>query len=326
MHTSERPVLIVDGLNAFVRCYCAYPQMNVNGEQMGGCIGFLKTLRRIVSEVQPSAVYVAWEGGGSSRRRALYSEYKMNRKPGKLNRFYGDDIPDSEENKHDQLLKLLAMMKCVPVCQVYVSDCEGDDTIAYLCRGQFRNIDKVIVSSDKDLFQLLDNSTKLYSLHKKTFVTPVEVLEEFRVTAQNFAVAKALCGDPSDNIPGVKGMGFKTVAKLYPFLGTDADITLQDVFDFSHTHLGQSKVYQRVLDGESDVKRNYRLVYLDGGMLSSTQAAKVDHVLANFKPKSDKMGLVRLLAKEGIGDFDVEGFYYSFHCINDATYKTEEGK
>src|SRR3990167_9735177 len=145
-----RPVLIVDAMNLFVRSYCAYPTMSAHGYQMGGCVGFLKALRRIVSEVQPSAVYVCWEGGGSSRRRALLGTYKLNRAPGKLNRFYEDDIPDSEENRKHQTLSLLAFLKCMPVCQLYASDCEGDDLVAYLCCSPMRNVDKVIVSSDKD--------------------------------------------------------------------------------------------------------------------------------------------------------------------------------
>ena len=220
-------------MNLFVRSYMAYPTMSAHGYQMGGCIGFLKTLKRIVFEMQPSAVYVCWEGGGSSRRRKLLPEYKLNRVPGRLNRFYEDDIPDSEENRQHQTLALLGMLKCAPVCQLYASDCEGDDLVAYLSYGPMRNVEKVIVSSDKDLFQLLDDRTKLYSLHKKTFVTKENVMEEFRVQAKHFAIAKALCGDPGDNVPGIKGVGFKTVSKLFPMLGTDDNVLLQDVLDYA---------------------------------------------------------------------------------------------
>src|SRR5581483_7848319 len=215
--STTRPVLIVDAMNLFVRSYSAYPTMSAHGYQMGGCIGFLKTLRRIVFESQPKAVYICWEGGGSTKRRRLYSEYKMNRKPEKLNRFYEDDIPDSDDNKKYQIEALLHMTRCVPVCQLYVSDCEGDDLVAYLCRGPMRAEDKIIVSSDKDLYQLLDDQTKVYSLHKKTFVTKETVMEEFRVQAKHFALAKALCGDNGDNVPGIKGVGFKTVASCSRF-------------------------------------------------------------------------------------------------------------
>jgi 5'-3' exonuclease len=322
MSTSDRPVLIIDGLNSFIRSYAAYPTMSSHGYQMGGCIGFLKTLRRLTNDIAPSAVYIAWEGGGSQKRRTLYSEYKMNRKPEKLNRFYEDDIPDSEHNKQQQLVSLLGMLKCVPVCQLYVSDCEGDDVIAYLTRGPFRGHEKVIASSDKDMYQLLDDSTRIYSLHKKTFVTIPDVVNDFRVQPKNFAIAKALCGDPSDNIPGIKGLGFKTVARVLPFLSLEEDVMLEDIFKYCHTHSEESVVYRRILEREDEVKRNYKLVYLDGGMLSQHQSAKVDHLVNTFNPKMDRMGLIKNLVREGINDFDVEGFFYAFNCIENVENRT----
>lgn len=324
--STPRPVLIVDAMNLFVRSYSAYPTMSSHGYQMGGCIGFLKTLRRIVSEQQPRAIYIAWEGGGSQRRRSLYSEYKMNRKPEKLNRFYEDDIPDTDENKQHQIVQLLAMLKCVPACQIYVSDCEGDDIVAYLCRGPMKGVPKVIASSDKDLYQLLNPETQIYSLHKKTYVTEADVLVEFRVRAQNFALAKALCGDTSDNVPGIKGLGFKTVAKMYPFLGTEQEILLQDVIDYAAAHQEDGIVHKRVVEQQDDLRRNWRLVYLDGSMLSATQAQSVDHLVGTFKPRIDRMGLVKHLVREGIGDFDVESFFYAFNCIEGLEYKTNGDK
>lgn len=322
--SAARPVLIVDAMNLFVRSYCAYPTMSSHGYQMGGCIGFLKTLKRIVFEVQPSAVYVCWEGGGSSRRRSLLSEYKLNRAPGKLNRFYGDDIPDSEENRKHQIEALLHMSRCAPICQLYASDCEGDDLVAYLCTGPMRNVEKVIVSSDKDLYQLLDDKTKIYGLHKKTFITTAHVMEEFRVQAKHFALAKALCGDPGDNVPGVKGVGFRTVARLFPFLGLEEDVLLQDVLDYAHTHEDESRIYKRILECEEDVKRNWRLVYLDGSMVPVNQQAAVDQRIAEFVPKMNRVKLVKLLVKEGVNDFDTEDFFYSFFCIDKMQVATGE--
>jgi DNA polymerase I len=294
---STRPVLIVDAMNLFVRSYSAYPTMSTHGYQMGGCIGFLKTLRRLTSEIQPSAVYVCWEGGGSSRRRKLYSEYKLNRKPEKLNRFYEDDIPDSDDNKKYQIEALLHMTRCTPICQLYVPDCEGDDLVAYLSRGPMRSDDKILVTSDKDFYQLLDDRTKIYSLHKKTYVTTENVMQDFRVQAKHFALAKSLCGDPSDNIPGIKGCGFKTVAKLFPFLGLEEDVILQDVIDYAHTHVDESPKFQRIIDQEDDVRRNWKLVYLDGGMLSASQQQSIDQRIKNFIPKTDRHGFIKQLVK-----------------------------
>ena len=318
MSNDERPILIFDAMNLFVRSYSAYPTMSSHGYQMGGCMGFLKTLRRLVNEIGPRAVYIAWEGGGSQKRRALYSEYKMNRKPEKLNRFYEDDIPDSDENKQPQIVALLSMLKNVPACQLYVSDCEGDDVIAYLARGRFRDKLKIIVSSDKDMYQLLDESTKIYNLHKKNYVTVEDVVEEFRIQPKNFALAKALCGDATDNIAGVKGLGFKTAAKILPFLSLEDDIILEDVFKYCESHSDESVSYRRILESRDDVKRNWRLVYLDGGMLSSHQATKIDSLIDTFAPQANRMGLVKTLIKEGINDFDVAEFLMAFNCIENV--------
>lgn len=282
---------------------------------MGGCIGFLKSLQRICREIQPSGVYIAWEGGGSQRRRSLYSEYKLGRRPEKLNRFYGDDIPDSEENRKHQLISLLGMLKFVPVCQVYVSDCEGDDIIAHLCRGPFRGVEKIIVSADKDLYQLLDDSTRIYSLHRKKVVTAEDIFEEYRIKTHNFAIAKAICGDAGDNVPGIKGIGFKKVASKIPVLGGDQELLLQEVFDFCQARVDESIIYRRIIDGIDDVKRNWKLVHLDGSMLSGDQVSKVQHVIDTFLPKVDRMSLIRSLVKEGIEGFDVEAFYYDLKCL-----------
>ena len=314
----EHPILIIDSMNLFLRSWAAYPTMNKNGEPMGGCIGFLKSLQRICREVQPSHVYVAWEGGGSQRRRSVYSQYKLGRRPEKLNRFYGDDIPDSEENRKQQLLTLLGLLKSVPVYQVYVSDCEGDDIIAHLCRGPFRGSDKIIVSSDKDLYQLLDDKTRIYSLHKKQVITSDDIFEEFRIKPQNFAIAKAICGDPGDNVPGVKGVGFKKVASKIPILSNDDAVILQDVLDFCHSRIDESVIYRRIVEQSEDVKRNWKLVHLDGSMLSADQVSKVQYVIDTFVPKVNRMGLIRSLVKAGIGDFDVEGFFYDLKCVTNV--------
>ena len=314
--TGSRPVLIVDGANLFLRSWAAYPTMSSHGYQMGGCVGFMKTLSRILREIQPSKVCVVWEGGGSSRRRTLYPDYKMGRRAEKLNRFYGDDIPDSEDNKKHQLITLLGILKFVPVYQVYVSNCEGDDVVAHLCKGPFRSKEKVIVSADKDMYQLLDDTTKLYNLHKKRVVSSDDIFEEYRIKTHNFAVAKALCGDPGDNVPGVKGVGFKTAAAKFPFLGSDSEVILQEVIDFCHTHSSDSVIYRRVLEQQDDLKRNWRLVHLDGGMMSADQISKVQHVVDTFEPRLDKISFIRTLVKEGVSDFDSEGFFYSFSCVD----------
>lgn len=317
----QRPVLIIDGQNCYLRAYCAFPTMNAQGESFGGCIGFLKTLQKLCREFQPSRVFIAWEGGGSQRRRKLYPDYKLNRKPGKLNRFYEDDIPDTEENKQRQLIVLLSILKNIPVCQLYVSNVEGDDIVAYLCRGPLREQTKIIVSSDKDMYQLLDESTKVYSLYRKKFITDDDLFEEYRLRSRNFALAKALCGDPTDNVPGIKGLGFKNVTKRFAMLCSDNSILLQDLLDYASSHADESVIFRRVADQVDDIRRNWQLVHLDGSMLSNDQMKKIDHVMNTFKPTINKMALTKLLVKEGICDFDAEGFFYDLLCIDGLSTK-----
>lgn len=312
----NRPILILDGLNVYLRAYNAYPTMSATtGEQMGGCVGFLKTLRKLANELSPSTVYIAWESGGSGRRRALFNEYKLNRRPEKLNRFYEDDLPDTEENKKRQLMCLIKMLKCLPVCQLYTPDCEGDDVVAYLCRNKFRGVEKVIASSDKDMYQLLDADTRVYNLHKKVYITSEDVVNEFRVCSKNFAIAKALCGDPSDNIPGVKGMGFKTAAKTLPFLALDHDMLLDEVIDYCSSHSDENKMCNRIVENIDVVKRNYRLVYLDGSMLSHAQVVQINHTIDTFVPKNRRFDLMKLLISEGLNDFDIQSLFSSLNCV-----------
>ena len=74
-------VLIVDGINLFMRHYVAHPAMSENGEQTGGIVGFYNNLTRLITRTKPEAVYVIWEGGGSKRKRDLYPEYKKGSRP-----------------------------------------------------------------------------------------------------------------------------------------------------------------------------------------------------------------------------------------------------
>lgn len=287
--------------NLFTRHYVVNPDMTTNGQQIGGAIGSLKTLRRLVYDLSPAQVIIAWEGGGSTKRRAIYSEYKANRKPERLNRFYEDDIPDTEDNRVWQMAILARMLKRFPVCQVYVSDCEGDDVIAHLHRNQFKDRKKIILSNDKDFYQLLDEKTSIYSPQSKRLHTMEDVKKEFfGIQAHNFALAKALCGDKSDNIPGVKGLGFKTLVQRIPLLISDAEITIDQVIEYANVRRNEAKVMMNVVQNEQLIRTNWRLVYLGGSTLTHDQAARTDTILAEHSPKIDMLSFMRDLIEVGV--------------------------
>lgn len=289
--------------------------MSSHGYQVGGIVGFLKTLHKVINDTHPKAIYVAWESGGSSRRRSLFSEYKANRKPEKLNRFYEDDIPDTEENKSQQIRTLAKLLKLLPVCQVYVPNCEGDDVIAFLAKRKFAAAKKLIVSSDKDFYQLLDDSIEIYNLHKKMIIKKEDVLKEYKITPQNFALAKAFCGDVSDNIPGIDGVGFKTLVKRIPLFGSERDILIDEVIDYCTVNQKKSGVYSRVLESIDLIKRNWQLVYLDSTMISASQISKIEFIVDNYKPSANKVEFMKLLIEDGITTFDVESLFYAFLLV-----------
>jgi hypothetical protein len=295
------PVVLIDMRNLFIRHYCTHPDMTKNGEQCGGIVGSLKAIRKIVYEQSPAQVVIVWEGGGSSKRRAIYSEYKANRKAARLNRFYEDDIPDSEDNKVWQMATLAKILKRFPVCQVYVDDCEGDDVIAYLAKTQYRDRKKIIVSNDRDFYQLLDDKTSIYSPQSKRIHTQEDVKKEFfGIQSQNFALAKALCGDKSDNVPGVKGLGFKTLVSRIPLFIADTELTIDEVINYCNVRRNDAKVMKTVTESENLIRMNWRLVYLGGQTLTFDQAAKVDAILAEHTPRMDMLSFMRDLVEIGV--------------------------
>jgi 5'-3' exonuclease len=307
--------LIIDSANLFLRSWSAFPSMDANGEPMGGFIGYVKTLQKLIREIKPKQVFIAWEGGGSSKRRSIFSEYKMNRKPEKLNRYYEGDIPSTDDNRQRQTVILIQFLKNLPVHQLYASECEADDVISYLCKYALRGQKNIIASSDKDFYQLVDENTLIYSFHKKKYVSEQNIFDEFRITPQNFALAKCLCGDPSDNIPGVKGFGFKTVSKLFPILSSQESVLVEDLLNYCHTHISDSKLYKRVIDEAELVKQNWRLVFLDGSMLTQQTRLKIDYTCGTNKPHIDKITLYRLLHDEHISDLDVESVCYDLQYL-----------
>ena len=318
MSSNKESVILVDALNLFTRHYIAHPAMNSNGESIGGVIGFLYGVVNLVERFKPTKIVVVWESGGSSRRRALFPNYKSQRRPQKLNRQYNEDLPDSVENRNYQISLLVEILKLTPVCQVYVPDCEADDVIGYLCRNSLKETRKMIVSSDKDFYQLLNNKTLIYSPTWKKIVSDSEVKEKFSVSANNFCLAKSVCGDPSDNIDGVPRVGFKTFAKRFPILKTDEEITIDEIVSIAKNSINEGsklQAYKNISESEDLIRRNWKLTYLDTWNLSATQIHKINETLDTFEPERNKIAVMRILLREGIQTFNVDRMFLSLNHV-----------
>jgi len=309
----DRPILIVDGLNLFMRHFVVNPSMSESGQHVGGFTGFLKSLSILCDRIYPKKVIVVWEGGGSPRRRAIYKDYKQNRRPQKLNRYYLNEIPDTTQNRDNQITLLIEALKHTAVLQMYVPDCEADDVISYVVKYKMENNNCVIVSSDKDFYQLLTKRTIQWSPGQKKYITPRTVLEKFGVSCTNFCTARSFVGDPSDGLGGVPRAGFVSLSKRFPCLSSDKFVSVEDIIaEASYASEEKTlKLYDSILENSSIAKRNWKLMLLDMIGLSADQIQRIEFSLENSAPSNDKISLVRMFLREGIQNFDIDSFYAS---------------
>lgn len=310
-------ILIVDGLNVFMRHFAANPSTSENGEHIGGVVGFLRGLRHLINQVSPIQVFVIWEGGGSQRRRAIDSQYKNNRRPVKLNRWYDNDLPSTVENRNYQINLLVKFLRLGPIKQIYVSDCEADDVIGYLCRYTFSGEKITIASSDKDYYQLITDDVRVWSPGQKKFVTPAIVLEKFGISSNNFCVARCFCGDSADGISGAKGVGFRTLARRFPELALPESQSVDEIVNSATVKKETSnlKIYTSIVNYANDARRNWRLMYLGTNNLSASQIQKIEFQSAEEPSKSNKLEFMRLLVRQQINNFDVNAYYMALNSI-----------
>lgn len=317
MLTKNR-VLIVDGLNVFMRHYMAHPAMSENGEQIGGIVGFYYNVIQLLEKCKPESIVVVWEGGGSKRKRDLYKDYKKGSKPRKMNRYYdSEEIPDSLQNRNYQLKTLIALLSSLPICQIYVEDAEADDAIGYIAKYKLSKKNKIIVSGDHDYYQLIEKNCIVYSPNSKKFVGTNDVIEKYGIHPNNFCLAKSIVGDKSDNIPGVPGVGFKTLAKEFKdvFLKEDFSNNTFQLFvdnDVKHSEKPKKKVFKSIKDNEKLIERNVRLVRLDVDNLAHVQIKHIDEIIENFKPAWNNIKGNKILNQNNITNIDFlkHGIYF----------------
>ena len=319
MSDEGRVILIVDALNLFTRHYVAHPAITANGEHAGGIVGFLYAIIDLIERYKPEQIIVVWEGGGSVRKRAIFKEYKQHRRPVKLNRYYEKDLPDTVQNRNHQISTLVSLIENIPVCQIYVPDCEADDVIGYLCRYRFADQRKLIASSDHDFYQLLDSNTIIYSPTWKKIVTSNEVREKFKISPANFCLAKSVCGDPSDNIDGVNGVGFKTLAKRFPDMGEKQSMNVSQIVEQAEKAVQEGskvKAFQNIINSKEKIERNWRLIYLGTSNLAASQIKRINEIVDTFSPVKNKMQMMRMLIHEGIQTFNVDRVFLALNYVN----------
>ena len=135
IQTGER-ILLIDGLNLFFRNFAMLNMVNPNGVHIGGLGGFFRSLGALIRQINPTQVYVVFDGAGSANnRKNLIPEYKSGRDLQRITNWEAfDDIEDEHDAKVDQMVRIIQYLKTLPVKTVSIDKVEADDIIAYLSR------------------------------------------------------------------------------------------------------------------------------------------------------------------------------------------------
>ncbi len=194
-------IVLVDGHHLAYRNYFALGELSTSkGEPVQAIYGFLRTLLKLFRE-DGDCVIVVFDAPGPSFRHEAYEAYKAQRAP-------------TPEDFKTQLERIKQIVDLLGLERLEVPGFEADDVIGSLAKKAERSGYEVrIVSTDRDLYQLVSDRVSVW-LPDGTLVTPRVVKEKYGVSPEQWVDFRALVGDPSDNIPGVRGIGPKTAAKL----------------------------------------------------------------------------------------------------------------
>ncbi|MEK9696453.1 MAG: hypothetical protein VW270_11850 [Candidatus Poseidoniales archaeon] len=322
-------VLIVDALNAYLRAYIVDPSLSTNGQPIGGLKGFIKILQKLVRQTKPDAIVVCWDGpNGSKKRKSMDKNYKEGRKPIRLNRAFHNLTDDEElQNKIWQQGRVVEYLNNMPIIQTMLPEIEADDVISFVCSLQhFNGWQKIIVSNDKDFMQICDEETVLWRPVKDEILNMKRIVEQTGVHPANMALARAIIGDASDNLPGVKGAGFKTVAKRLGFLSESKTHTIDDVIEHCEEKSITSSLrfYQNVVDSTSLIEHNYKMMQLYAPQMSIQSKQIVQESVENFECEFNKTELLRLMQEDGFGELNWEELKahlnkISIECLDNAS-------
>ena len=200
----ERPTLyLIDGSGYIYRAFFALPPLSTtNGLPTSAIYGFITMLQKVVRERRPDYLAVVFDEKGPTHRHQQFKEYKAQRRP----------MPDSLSQQ------IPYIHRAVDAFAIPVVKCEGfeaDDLIGTLAlQAVAAEVEVVIVTADKDMFQLLSPSIQIYDPVKDKVLTEADCLTRFGVAPARVIEIMGLMGDSIDNIPGVKGIGEKTARKL----------------------------------------------------------------------------------------------------------------
>lgn len=296
-------ILIIDGLNLFLRNFAVLNYVNQGGVHVGGLGGFLRSLSFLINTNKPTSVYIVFDGVGSSiNRKNLLPEYKSGRNQTRMtNHDTFDDLDEEHESKVNQISRLIHYLRCLPVNLIMLDKVEADDIIAYLSRYMVTKYNSkcTIVSADKDFLQLVNDNITVYSPIVKEYYTPKLVKEKFGLPAHNFILYKTLMGDNSDKIPGVQGLGPKKLFKLFPELA-EKEMTLEEVFEISESKYKDNIIYSRVVFNNESIRNNYLIMDLGNPLVDEGEKKHIESIVEQPIERTKTAEFIKLYNEDGL--------------------------
>ena len=329
--------LVVDGNALYKRGYSAtINEYNDKGEPIGGVYQFITVLRKIIDENLYHKVFVFWDGKFSGKMRwEIYKDYKGNR-----DKDYENGTEPEDQNEILQRQSVFNYLEELYIRQLFDEKVEADDFIAYYCKAK-RDTEKItVVTSDRDLCQLVHENVRMYMIDLKDYVYVNNFKEKFGYHYENVAVIKILCGDNSDNIKGVKRLGKDTLFNFMPEL-KERKVTLEEVLNRAkelqdnrvENKKSRLKVLDNIINGITDgvqgdqlYEINHRLVDLTSPLIHEKALNEINELITS--PLSDDRSIknaYKMLKDDGLdkilGQYRYETYLLPFKKLMEREKK-----
>lgn len=225
---------------------------------------------KIIRKVEPSHMFVVFDGEHENERCDLDSEYKANR--------IDYSTVGEEENPFSQLQDVYNALDYLGIKHIETTDCEADDLIASYALSFGQQMEIIISSFDSDFFQLITNNVSVlrYRGEKTVICTPEYVMDKFGIVPEQYADFKSLVGDAADNIKGAEKVGVKTAAMLLEELGTLENI-IANVDNIKKTSVKES-----IIRNAEKLRLNYLIIKLGEYKLLPVSKQELEYCYAGI--------------------------------------------